>query len=490
MQVPADFNLVDHVLAPTLRDPDKIALAVLGPARAERWSYARLSDAVARAAGGLQAAGLPAGGYLMLRLTNSATFPIAFLGAIRAGLLPLVTSAALTAKEVTALTRVIAPDAVLADPGVALPDGDWPILERSVLDGPPIKGTPTQADDQAYVVFTSGTSGQPKAVHHAHRAIWARQMMVDGWYGLLPTDRVLHAGALNWTYTLGTGLLDPWAAGATALVPADGTDPATLGLLAKRHDATILAGSPGLFRKLLANPLPAMPKLRHALSAGEALPPSLRTRWQDVTGTDIHEALGMSECSTYLSGAPTRPAPEGCIGYAQPGRRLAVLDDAGEPVPEDTIGHLAVHRSDPGLTCGVQREGEAAHMPLTGNTWFVTGDLVTRRADGAFTYHGRADDILTAGGFRIAPAEIEAAFDGAPDLTECAALTLRPKPETTILALAYCGAASEDALNRFVEPHLARHKRPRAYIRLDALPRGGNGKLNRRALAQVVKDLI
>lgn len=489
MQVPADFNLVDHVLAPAARDPDKIALAVLGPSRAERWSYGRLADAVARAAGGLRAAGLPVGGHLMLRLTNSATFPIAFLGAIRAGLLPLVTSPALTKREVTALASVIAPDAVLADPGVALPDGDWPVFDPGVLMGEPSEGVCATAEDPAYVVFTSGTSGQPKAVRHAHRAVWARQMMVDGWYGLRPTDRVLHAGALNWTYTLGTGLLDPWAIGATALVPADGTDLATLGLLAKRHDATILAGSPGVFRKLLAGGLPIMPKLRHALSAGEALPPSLRTRWQEATGTDIHEALGMSECSTFLSGSPTKPAPKGCIGFAQAGRNLSVLNDAQQPVADGEVGHLAVHHRDPGLAYGLQRKGGAIELPLSG-AWFVTGDLVARRSDGAFTYHGRADDTLTAGGFRIAPAEIEAAFDDAPNLIECAALTVSPKPETTILALAYCGTASEDALSRFAEPNLARHKRPRLFIRLDALPRGGNGKLNRRALAEVVKDLI
>lgn len=489
MQVPADFNLVDHVLAPAAREPDKIALAVLGLARAERWSYGRLADAVACAAGGLHAAGLPAGAHLMLRLTNSATFPIAFLGAIRAGLLPLVTSAALTKREVTALTCVIAPDAVLADPGVALPDGDWPVLDSGVLDGDPFEGVAATAEDPAYVVFTSGTSGQPKAVRHAHRAVWARQMMVDGWYGLRPSDRVLHAGALNWTYTLGTGLLDPWAMGATALVPAEGSDATTLGLLAKRHDATILAGSPGVFRKLLTVGLPAMPKLRHALSAGEALPPSLRTRWQEITGTDIHEALGMSECSTFVSGSPAKPAPTGCIGFAQTGRTLSVLNDAGEALVEGAVGHLAVHRSDPGLAYGLQREGGEIDLPMHGD-WFVTGDLVARRSDGAFTYHGRADDILTAGGFRIAPAEIETAFDGAPDLIECAALTVSPKPETTILALAYCGTASEDALSRFAEPNLARHKRPRLFIRLDALPRGGNGKLNRRALAEVVKDLI
>ena len=487
MELPPDpFNLAGYVMARAAAQPEKIALATLGPARAERWSYARLADAVTRAGGGLLAAGLSPGDRVILRMGNSAGFPIAFLGAIRVGIVPMPTPAALTAPEITRLAHSLPPDAILAEPGIALPDIACPVHSVDILDGPESALAATHADDLAYVVFTSGTSGRPKPVAHAHRAIWARRMMWRDWYDLREGDRLMHTGAFNWTYTLGTGLLDPWAAGATALVPVDGTDPAMLGLLAKRHDATILAGAPGIFRKLLARDLPALPRLRHALSAGEALPPSIRARWQAATGTDIHEALGMSECSTFLSAAPARPAPEACIGYAQAGRRLAVLDDAGTQAPDTVQGRLAIHRSDPGLSLGYLDADGRPDLPLSGD-WFVTGDLVTRRADGAYTYHGRADDILTAGGFRIAPSEIEAAFDGARDVTDCAALVIRPNPETTILALAYCGGASESYLHEHAKDHLAPHKRPRAWLCLDALPRGANGKLNRRALGDLLE---
>lgn len=487
MELPPDpFNLAGYVLAKAAAQPEKIALATLGPSRAERWSYGRLADAVTRAGGGLLAAGLAPGDRLMLRMGNSAGFPIAFLGAIRVGIVPMPTPAALTAPEITRLAHSLPPKVILAEPGIALPEIDCAVYGPDILDGPESALARTHADDLAYVVFTSGTSGRPKPVGHVHRAIWARRMMWEDWYGLRSDDRLMHTGAFNWTYTLGTGLLDPWAAGATALVPAEGTDPAMLGLLAKRHDATILAGAPGIFRKLLARDLPGLPKLRHALSAGEALPPSIRARWKAATGTDIHEALGMSECSTYLSGSPSRPAPEGCIGFAQTGRRLAVLDEGGGVIADDTQGRLAIHHSDPGLSLGYLDRDGRPDLPLTGD-WFVTGDLVTRRADGAYTYHGRADDILTAGGFRIAPSEIEAAFDGVADVTDCAALVIHPNPETTILALAYCGGASETSLQEHATHHLAPHKRPRAWRRLDGLPRGANGKLNRRALRDLLE---
>jgi acyl-coenzyme A synthetase/AMP-(fatty) acid ligase len=486
---PDTFNLAAYVLEPGRADPDKVALAVIGPARAERWSFARLTRAVGGMAGALRAEGLRPGDRVLLRLGNTVEFPVAFLGAIAAGLVPVPTAAGLTAGEITTLARLVAPAAVLAAPGIALPEGAGPVLTdlaamMAHAPGDVVFGAP---DRLAYLVFTSGSSGRPKAVAHAHRAIWARRMMQQGWYGLTPQDRLLHAGAFNWTFTLGTGLLDPWSVGATALIPAPGTDPAALPLLARRHDATILAAAPGIFRKILAEGRPlALPRLRHGLSAGEKLPEALRAAWARATGTRLHEALGMSECSTFLSGAPARPAPEGTLGFAQEGRRLAVLDEAGAPLPDGEIGTLAVHRSDPGLMLGYWRMGGALDLPLRGD-WFETGDRVARRGDGAFVYHGRRDDLITAGGFRVSPLEIEAAFHDAPGVEECAALAFSPKPDTTVVALALVGDAGDATLRGLAEARLARYKQPRAYIRLPALPRSPNGKLDRRALAQAVR---
>ena len=126
-------------------------------------------------------------------------------------------------------------------------------------------------------------------------------------------------------------------------------------------------------------------------------------------------------------------------------------------------------------------------LPLV-EEWFVTGDLVSQTPEGALDYHGRRDDLLTTGGFRIAPLEIEAAFQDAPDLGDCAALALPVKAETEVIALAYSGTASPDTLAALASTRLARYKHPRLYILLPALPRTANGKLDRRALAQLLKD--
>lgn len=482
---PPSFNLAAHVLATAETSPDRIALVLAGLTGAERWSYGRLAGAVRGVGTGLLRAGLNPGDRVLMRLGNSVAFPLLFLGATAAGIVPIASSAALTAGEISAASATVSPKAVVADDGIALPD---PLPGRVISasdvmaweDLPPCDWAMGDPHRAAYVVFTSGTSGRPMPVVHAHRAVLARQMMRDGWEGLGPTDRILHAGAMNWTYTLGVGLLDPWAAGAVAVVPQAGVTAAQVALLAKRHDATILAGAPGVFRQMLAAGIPPLPRLRHGLSAGETLAPALRDRWREATGTDLHEALGMSEVSTFISGSPARPAPPGTAGWPQDGRRVAVLGDDG-PVPRGETGMLAVHRSDPGLFLGYLGD-EQATAARYADDWFLTGDLVTMREDGAIHYDGRADDQINAGGFRVSPQEIERVVTAVPGVTAAAAVEHAVKPGVTVIACAWVGTADEAALSAHAGERLARWKQPRLWHRMEALPTGRTGKTDRRAV--------
>jgi acyl-coenzyme A synthetase/AMP-(fatty) acid ligase len=483
---PAPFNLAAHALAAAGRLPDKIALVIAGPHGAERWSFARLAAAVRGTGGAFLCLGLRPGDRVLIRLANTVDFPIVFLGAIAAGLVPVPTSAQLTQGEVEQIAAEMAPALIAAAPGVALPAAPaCPVLGPAELaaarDHAPCGFALGDPDRLAYLVYTSGTSGRPRAVAHAHRALWARGMMHRGWYGLTEADRLMHAGAFNWTYTLGTGLLDPWTVGATAVIPAAGVTPDQLPLLMKRHDATIFAAAPGVFRQMLRTALPPLPRLRHGLSAGEKLPEALRAAWAEATGRPVHEALGMTECSTFVSGSPDRPAPPGAIGFAQDGRRVAVLGPDGAPVPRGTPGTLAVHRDDPGLFLGYDGQPEETAARFAGD-WFLTGDTVIMAADGAITYLGRDDDMMNAGGYRVSPVEVEAAMAGFPGLGPCAAAEVAVRPGVSVIALFHEGAAEPEALAAHAAERLARYKQPRLYIRLDPLPRGANGKILRKAL--------
>jgi len=493
---PAPFNLAEYVLAAGRARPDKIALQVLRLTGAERWSYDTLTSAVRGIGTGFLDAGFKPGDRVLLRLGNTVDFPLAFLGAVAAGLVPVPTSAQLTAPEITAMAAQLDPAVVVADPGVALPDHPAPVITAQALrawqSSAPCDWDRGDPDRLGYMIFTSGTSGRPRAVMHAHRAVWARRMMWQGWYGLTPEDRLLHAGAFNWTYTLGTGLMDPWAIGATALIPDAGIEPAQLPLLLKRFDATIFAAAPGVYRQLLKMPVPPLPRLRHGLSAGEKLAEPVRRAWCQATETAIYEALGMSEVSTYVSSSPGRPAPEGTAGYAQPGRRLAVLGPDGAPVERGQPGEMAVDARDPGLFLGYWRAAEETRARYR-DGWFLTGDTVAMEDDGAIRYLGRDDDMINAGGFRVSPLEIERTFDAHPGIAESAAVELPVREGVSIIALFYTVTGTppiEAALQAHAETHLARYKQPRLYRACPALPKGANSKLNRRALRDSWRDRL
>jgi acyl-coenzyme A synthetase/AMP-(fatty) acid ligase len=491
---PAPFNLAAYVLRQAEVMPDKIALQILRTSGAERWSYARLKASVLGVSGGLAALGLPAGARVLLRLGNGVEFPLAFLGAIAAGLIPVAMPAGLTVPEVTALALAVEPALCIAADGISFPEQNVAMLSsgelRQMADGAPgvfAMGDPERA---AYMVYTSGTSGTPRAVVHAHRAVWARRMMWQGWYGLRESDRVLHAGAMNWTFTLGTGLLDPWAIGATSLVPAAGTEIEQLPLLLKRFDATLFAAAPGIYRRMLKSGAPmVLPKLRHALSAGEALPEDIRGRWIEATCKPLYEAYGMSECSTFVSASPSRPAPDGATGYAQPGRHIAVLGEDGAPVAREESGTLAVHRDDQGLFLEYHGAADDRRSRFCGD-WFLTGDRVSMAQDGAIRYLGRDDDMMNAGGFRVSPLEVEACLSLSPLAGSVAVVELQPDATRSYIAAFYTGDASAEDLARHAEANLAPYKRPRAYHSVAALPMTANGKLNRRALRQEWRAII
>ncbi len=483
---PQNFNLTAHVLSAVDRVPDKIALAVVKPTGAQRWSYDRLRRAVLGTATGLLESGLGPGDRLLMRVGNSVEFPVAYLAAIAVGIVPIPTSSQLTEAEVQVLVDITEPAAILHDGQTACPTTLRIIRTEQMAEWyglPPADYTFGDPNRMAYIIFTSGTSGKPRAVCHAHRAIWARGMMMDGWYDLHDSDRLMHAGAFNWTYTLGTGLLDPWTKGATALIPAQGVDHAQIPLLLKRHEATIFAAAPGVYRNILKSGHLVLPKLRHSLSAGEKLPASIRDAWQDTTGTRVYEAFGMSECSTFISSAPGSPnLPAESLGWPQQGRRIAIMDDTG-PVPIGTSGIIAVHRGDPGLMLGYLNQPDETDARYQGD-WFLTGDMGEMTENKDILYHGRADDMMNAGGFRVSPLEVEAALLAYPDIQEVGVTDIEIKADTRVIAAYYVsdGPLDQAALDSFIAERLARYKQPRLYTRIASLPRNANNKLLRRAL--------
>lgn len=488
---PTPFNLTAHVLRHADRVPDKTALVIAGGA-GESWTYAALKAAVLGTATGLLQKGLQPGDKVLMRLGNTVDFPIAYLAALAVDMVPIPTSSALTEHEVAKIIADQSPGMILRAGDVACPESEaiFGVDEmRTWRDLPPAEIAMGDPNRLGYVIYTSGTSGTPRAVAHAHRAIWARQMMMQGWYGLTAQDRLLHAGAFNWTYTLGTGLMDPWTEGATAIIPQTGTPATDLPALLAQHEVTIFAAAPGVYRQMLRSELPALTHLRHGLSAGEKLPRTIAESWREKSGTDVFEAYGMSECSTFISSSPAAPVADGALGKPQPGRRIAILTADGV-APVDQPGIIAIHKDDPGLMIGYLKTDDPFEGRLQ-EGWFLTGDTGTMSADGTITYLGRDDDMMNAGGFRVSPLEVEAALATYPGIQAVGAAEVAVGEDKSIIAAFYTGEGPlpSDDLGTYLADRLARYKQPRAFVHLAHLPLGGNGKILRRRLKDIWKDL-
>lgn len=468
---------------------------------AEVWTFSELEFAVQRIAAGLTSLGLQPGTRIILRLGNTSTFPLMFFGAMAAGFVPVPTSSLLTASELAFIVTDSGAELVICDDDLApsgLPAGIRVLGTRDVtrlLEFPQRRAfAPTLRDDPAYLIYTSGTTASPKGVIHAHRAAWGRRPMYQGWYGISRADHVLHAGAFNWTFTLGTGLTDPWANGATAIIYTGDKDPAVWPRLIEMTGATMFAAVPGVIRQMLKYAeldTTRMPSLRHALIAGEAPPPGLFEEWTARTGRDMFEALGMSELSTYISSSPTVPRRSGAVGRPQPGRMVAILDEnAGiDPLPAGQPGLIAVHATDPGLMLGYWNRPAEEDLVRRGD-WFIGGDQGVMDADGYVTHLGRANDIIKALGYRIAPQEIESVLAQHPGVAECACAGLEVSPGVHIICAYivpqdHAAPPDRNGILGFAAERLALYKRPRELRFIAKLPRTANGKVRRSDLQKV-----
>lgn len=497
-------------------DGDRVAVEF----GAERLTYADLADWVARSAGVLARLGVRPEERVPLVLLDGPHFVAAFLGALRLGAVPVPLSTMLTGPElafqcgdararVAVVSAALAPvvsemaarapeltDLVVAGDGPAGdgPAGDGPVDTppgmrghrlAELLAGAPAPGPayPTLPDSPAFWLYTSGTTGRPKAAMHRHADLpftaetYGRQVL-----GITPEDRCYSVAKLFFAYGLGNSLTFPLSVGATAIL--DPARPTPQGVAAAVHATrpTLLFAVPTFYAALLAADLPAdtFTSVRLAVSAGEPLPAGLFHRFADRFGVEILDGIGTTEAlHIFISNRPGEIRP-GTSGRVVPGYQARLVDDQGAPVPPGENGHLLV--AGESVATGYWCRTAVSRRTFLGE-WLRTGDVYSCTEDGLFTYAGRSDDMIKAGGIWVSPAEVEATLVQHGDVLEAAVVARRnadgvAEPAAFVVALPGRTPKAEELVD-FCRERLASFKRPRQVLFVDELPKTATGKIQR-----------
>lgn len=514
--VPAKANIAADTVGRHARGEraDATALIVDRPAGVRTWTFRELDDAANRLAAGLAANGLARGDRIAVHMGQSAETALAHLAAYKLGAIVVTLSQLYGPETVRHALADCEPRYVvtehaawlpLADMAASLPSPIIPIWcgECEIAGGisfrdltehglPPIEPVDTAADEPALLMYTSGSTGLPKGLLHAHRILHAYMPTITMFYDL-ELDR---AGSVFWTpadWAWVGGLLDlllpAWWAGQPVVCSNERFDAEQAFALIERHRVTHAFVTPTGLKRLAEVSRPRerwdIP-VRVICTGGESLPGEI-VRWcGEELGAVCNEFYGLTEFN-HLVGNCARlyPPRPGSMGRAYPGHRTTIVDEAGNPLADGEIGEIVAAADDPTLFLGYWgRPGIPDALKL--GTWLRTRDLAWRDADGYFWYQGRNDDLIKSAGYRIGPAEVEDTLLRHPAVAE-AAVVASPDPDRGAIVKAFVrlarGHQGSDTLaaelQAFVKTNLAAYKYPRKVEFVDSFPLTSSGKIRR-----------
>jgi benzoate-CoA ligase len=475
---------------------------------AGRCTYGELAERVNRAGNALRSLGLGMESRIMLCHLDTIDFPSVFLGAIKAGIVPIAANTLLTTNDYKFMLEdsraraLVVSEALL--PAFAPLLGTLPFLEHVIVSGRDGQGhlhlqtmmgqastalepAQTTCDDACFWLYSSGSTGTPKGTVHVHSSlIQTAELYARPVLGIREDDLVFSAAKLFFAYGLGNALTFPLAVGASALLMAERPTPAAVFKRLREHQPTIFYGVPTLFAALLASPdLPSRGalKLRVCTSAGEALPADLGRRWTDHFGVEILDGIGSTEMlHIFISNRPG-DVRYGTTGQPVPGYRIRLVGDDGQEVGPVKLGELQIE----GPTSAIHYwNNRARSLETFLGSWTRAGDKYSVDEDGYYTYGGRSDDMMKVSGMYVSPFEVEAALVSHTDVLEAAVVgvedaerLIKPKAYVVPRAGVQADAALGERLKQHVKDRLAPYKYPRWIEFIQELPKTATGKVQR-----------
>ena len=509
VNLPDTFNAATYFVDRHLSEVRGAHIAI--ECGAERVTYQQLAERVNRCGAALlKALALQPEQRVALLLVDTPAFAYAFFGAIKAGLVPVPLNTLWRAKDYkyvlddSGARALIVTDTLLPEV-LAIPRHELPRLEHIIVVGnapegcwdfrallagaaPELDAEPTHKDGVAFWLYSSGSTGAPKAcVHLQHDMVVCAELYAKGILRMTSADRCFSAAKLFFAYGLGNALYMPFAVGATTILLPDPPTAARVYAVIEAHRPTLFFSVPTNYGMLLAQPVGDpdfdLSSIRHAVSAGEALPAPLFRRFKDRFGVEILDGIGSTEIlHIFISNRPGAVRP-GASGQIVPGYEARLVDDNEQPIASGEIGNLLISGDS---TCAYYwNHHEKTKQTILG-PWIRTGDKYTQDADGFFWYAGRSDDMLKPGGIWVSPVEIESVLIEHEAVLECAVIGRDDddgltKPFACVVLRGSTPGTAELALElqQFVRDRLPDYKRPRHVAFVPELPKTATGKVQR-----------
>jgi benzoate-CoA ligase len=505
------FNFAQHLIDCNAAHPDRTAyIDDSGSLR-----YGELASRIRSLAAGLLASGVRREERVLLLMHDCSDWPVSFLGAMYAGIVPVALNTLLTSEDYAFMLEHSRAQAVLVSGAllpmlqeamgkaahevrtviVSRPDG--PLPESSValdaLSGqhPPLSQPATTCpDDPGFWLYSSGSTGRPKGTLHTQaNPYWTAELYGKPVLGLTERDVCFSAAKLFFAYGLGNALSFPLSVGATVVLMAERPTPAATFKRWVDHQPTVFFGAPTGFAGMLAAPgLPAKSQvsLRLASSAGEALPADLGERFTAHFGIEIIDGIGSTEMlHIYLSNLPGK-VRYGTTGWPVPGYEVELRGDDGRPVADGETGDLYIKGPSAALMYWGNRDKSRETFQ---GAWTKSGDKYVHNADGTYTYSGRSDDMLKVSGIYVSPFEVEATLSQHPAILEAAVIGVIDDEGLTktkaYVVLKPGHDVSEAELKAFVKERLAAYKYPRTIEFMAELPKTATGKIQRFKLREL-----
>ena len=491
------FNFTTDVVEQLARDRqhDEALRAIGGDGAVRSYTFAEVAAQAQRTAVGLAAAGVERGDVVMTLMGARPEWVCALLGAWRIGAVALPCSEQLRAKDIALRIERTSPALVLAA------GRDTAELEQALrgLDSGPrtidvdAEGMPagdgstalqTGADDPALMIFTSGTSGEPRGVVHTQGYLRGQSVQATHWLGPSAGELSWCTAASGWSKSARNAFVAPWTRGAACLLHDARFDPQERLALLAEHDVAVLCMSPTEYRMIAARAsLDAgrPPALRRLVSAGEPLNPEVMDVFHAAMGLDILDGYGQTETGQLTAMPAGEPVRPGSMGKPLPGFALDVIDEDGQSTDEGELSLLPA-------TVPTFFSGYLGGEPYGEPVW-RTGDRVRRDPDGYLWFEGRLDDVILSAGYRIGPFEVESALVEHPAVAEAAAVAAPDAERGAVVAAVVVlrdGFAGDERLAAELQDHVKRATAPYKYPRIvrfvDELPKTASGKIRRAEL--------